>query len=80
MFRSTTRYNIELCFYMGDDVRSSHLNYDPRWNNGTAKAFTQYINDLAFRTNVILSKEAIACVQHHRIKTSFSTGVPWCNG
>ena len=55
-FRGDAKYNLDLCFYLGDDVKRSHVMCNAKWNNNTEAAWNQYINDLAYETNVILSE------------------------
>ena len=55
-FRGGAKYHLDLCFYLGDDVKQSHVMCNARWNNDTAEGWAQYINDLGFETERILSE------------------------
>ena len=50
------KYHLDLCFYLGDDVKSSHVMCNANWNNDTAEGWAQYIDDLGYATEAILSE------------------------
>ena len=55
-FRGGAKYHLDLCFYLGDDVKKSHVMCNAKWNNDTAEGWAQYINDLGFETEKLLSE------------------------
>jgi len=46
---------LDLCFYLGDDVKNSHVPYFP-WFKGDEESYKKYINKLTLATRKILSE------------------------
>ena len=66
-FRGGAKYHLDLCFYLGDDIKRSHVMCNAKWNNDTAAGWAQYINDLGFETETILSEFHILSLTQPRI-------------
>ena len=47
-----------LCYYLGDDVEKSHLQFNPQWQftQSNLKGLYDYINQLTLGTNYLLGK------------------------
>ena len=48
--------NLTLCYYLGDDVEKSHLQYNPQWayDKYNLKGLYDYINQLTLGANKLL--------------------------
>ena len=50
--------NITICYYLGDDVEKSHLQFNPQWkfSRTNLNGLFTYINQLTLGTNILLGK------------------------
>ena len=50
--------NLTLCYYLGDDVLNSHLQFNDQWKFSTTnlKGLFTYINQLTLGTNYLLGR------------------------
>jgi len=43
--------NLDLCFFLANDIFTSHVPCNPNWGDGTIDGVKQYINELTFEAN-----------------------------
>ena len=43
--------NLDLCYFLGSDIFTSHVPCNPNWGDGTNEGVRRYINELTFETN-----------------------------
>jgi len=48
--------NLDLCYFLGNDIFTSHVPCNPNWGDGTNEGVKQYINELTFETNRMLGE------------------------
>jgi len=46
--------NLDLCYYLGEDIFTSHVACNENWADGTSEGVRKYINELTFETNKML--------------------------
>jgi hypothetical protein len=46
--------NIDLCYFLGNDIFTSHVRCNPNWADGTNDGVLRYINEMTFETNRML--------------------------
>jgi len=48
--------NLDLCYFLGSDIFTSHVPCNPNWGDGTNEGVRRYINELTFETNRMLGE------------------------
>lgn len=48
--------NLDLCYYLGNDIFTSHVACNENWADGTAEGVKKYINELTFQSNKLLGE------------------------
>jgi len=48
--------NLDLCYFLGSDIITSHVPCNPNWGDGTNEGVRRYINELTFETNRMLGE------------------------
>jgi len=43
--------NIDLCYFVGKDIFTSHVRCNPNWADGTNEGVRRYINEMTYETN-----------------------------
>jgi len=46
--------NIDLCFFLGKDIYTSHIRCNPNWADGTLEGIRRYINEMTCETTKML--------------------------
>lgn len=46
--------NIDLCYFLGQDIFTSHVRCNPNWADGTNEGVRKYINEMTYETNRML--------------------------
>jgi len=54
--------NLDLCYFLGNDIYQSHVACNPRWADGTVEGVKKYINELTFETNRVLGTNNLKLV------------------
>jgi len=53
---------IDLCYFLGNDIFTSHVPCNPNWGDGTNEGVKRYINELTFETNRMLGENNMKLV------------------
>jgi len=48
--------NLDLCYFLGNDIFTSHVPCNPNWGDGTNEGVNRYINEFTFQTNKLLGE------------------------
>jgi len=48
--------NLDICYFLGNDIFTSHVPCNPNWGDGTNDGVKRYINELTFETNKMLGE------------------------
>jgi len=48
--------NLDICYFLGNDIFTSHVPCNPNWGDGTNEGVKRYINELTFETNRMLGE------------------------
>jgi len=59
--RLATR-NLDLCYFLGNDIFNSHVACNENWADGTAKGVKKYINELTYQANRIIGEKNLKLV------------------
>jgi len=54
--------NIDLCYFLGQDVFTSHVRCNPNWADGTNEGVKRYINEMTFETNRMVGLDNLRLV------------------
>jgi len=49
--------NLDICYFLGNDIFTSHVPCNPNWGDGTNDGVKRYINELTFETNRMLGEQ-----------------------
>jgi len=48
--------NLDICYFLGSDIFTSHVPCNPNWGDGTNEGVRRYINELTLETNRMLGE------------------------
>ena len=48
---------MDICYFLGNDIFTSHVPCNPNWGDGTNDGVKRYINELTFETNRMLGEQ-----------------------
>ena len=48
--------NLDLCYFLANDIFTSHVPCNPNWGDGTLEGVKQYINELTFEANRMIGE------------------------
>jgi len=54
--------NLDLCYFLSNDIHSSHVACNPRWADGTLAGVNRYLNELTFEANRVLGTNNLKLV------------------
>jgi len=53
---SRTARTLDLCYFLGNDIFTSHVPCNPNWGDGTNEGVKQYINELTYEANQMIGE------------------------
>jgi len=73
--------NLDLCYFLGNDIFTSHVPCNPNWGDGTNEGVSRYINEFTFQTNKLLGEQNFKLTwkgpyHRHDAATSLTPGNP----
>jgi len=54
--------NVDLCYFLGQDVFTSHVRCNPNWADGTNEGVRRYINEMTYETNRMIGTNNLRLV------------------
>jgi len=66
--------NIDLCYFLGEDIFTSHVRCNENWADGTNEGVKRYINELTYQANLMIGESNFKLVWKGPYVRSASVG------